>query len=173
MHKVFAGLRDTYRYCGNAQARDVFLQLTDWADATTKNLTDAQFQQMLSTEHGGMVETVSDAYAMTGNSRYLALARRFTHHAVFDPLAALQDTLNGQHSNTNIPKMIGYERFYELTGDAPYHAAPHFFWQTVVNTRSYANGGNGDYEHFFPISEFGSHVHSDFAHRDVLHIQYA
>ena len=163
MHKLYAGLRDTYKYCGNAQARSVFLRLTDWALATTQNLTDAQFQHMLDTEHGGIVETVSDAYAMTGDSKYLAFARRFTHHAVFDPLAARQDRLDGLHSNTNIPKMVGYERLYELTGDAPYHTAPEFFWQTVVNTRSYANGGNGDYEHFFPVSEFKNHVHSDTA----------
>ena len=110
-----------------------------------------------------MAETVSDAYAITGDPKYLTLARRFTHHAVFDPLAARQDKLDGLHSNTNIPKLIGYERIYELTGDAPYHVAPQFFWQTVAENRSYANGGNGDYEHFFPPTEFGNHVHSDFA----------
>ncbi len=163
MHKLFAGLRDTYCNCGDSTARVVFLRLTDWAIATTQNLTDAQFQHMLDSEHGGMAETVSDAYAMTGDPKYLALARRFTHHAVFDPLAAGQDKLDGLHSNTNIPKMIGYERLYTLTGDAPYHAAPHFFWQTVVTNRTYANGGNGDYEHFFPPAEFGSHIHSDTA----------
>ena len=57
--------------------------------------------------------------------------------------------------------MIGYERIYSLTGEAPYHAAPSFFWQTVTQTRSYANGGNGDYEHFFPLGEFRNHVQSD------------
>ena len=163
MHKLYAGLRDAYSYCGNAQARDVFLRLTDWASATTKNLSDVQFQQMLETEHGGMAETIADAYAMTGDRKYLALARRFTHHAVFDPLAAHQDRLDGLHSNTNIPKVIGYERIFELTGDPLYHQAPQFFWETVVNTRSYANGGNGDYEHFFPVTDFQRHVHSDFA----------
>jgi len=104
MHKLYAGLRDTYRYCGNAQARDIFLRLTDWALATTKNLTDAQFQHMLDTEHGGMVETVSDAYAMTGDPQYRTLARRFTHHAVFDPLAARQDRLDGRTPTQTFPK---------------------------------------------------------------------
>ena len=163
MHKLYAGLRDTHLYCGSERAREVFLRLTDWAITTTKNLSDAQFQHMLDAEHGGMAETVSDAYAMTGDPKYLALARRFTHHAVFDPLAAGQDRLDGLHSNTNIPKIVGYERLYELTGDAPYHAASKFFWQTVVNNRSYANGGNGDYEHFFPVAQFSHHIHSDTA----------
>ena len=163
MHKLFAGLRDSYTYCGNAQAKQVFLTLTDWAVAVTQNLTDNQFQSMLQTEHGGMVETVADAYAMTGDPRYLALARRFTHHVVFDPLAAGEDKLDGLHSNTQIPKMIGYERLYELTGDQPYHAAPLFFLKTVTENRTYANGGNGDREHFFPISDFRSHIGSDYA----------
>ncbi|MDQ2686856.1 MAG: glycoside hydrolase family 127 protein [Armatimonadota bacterium] len=163
MHKLYAGLRDAYTLCGNAQARHIFLWLTDWAIATTQNLTDAQFQHMLDTEQGGMAETTADAYAMTGNPKYRTLAQRFTHHAVFDPLAARQDNLNGQHSNTNIPKMIGYERIYELTGDKPYHQAPLFFWQTVVHNRSYANGGNGDFEHFFPVTDFHNHIQSDSA----------
>jgi len=162
-HKVLAGLRDSYRYCGNAQGKEVFLKLTDWALATTANLTDDQFQNMLQTEHGGMVETISDAYAMTGDTKYKAFAHRFTHHAVFDPLALEEDKLDGLHSNTQIPKMIGYERLYELTGEMPYHTAPNFFWQTVTQTRSYANGGNGNYEHFFPISQFGHNIQSDTA----------
>jgi DUF1680 family protein len=161
MHKLYAGLRDSYRACGNTQARDVLVRLSDWADHLTQNLTDAQFQKMLDTEHGGMAESLADVYAITGEPKYLALAHRFTHHAVFDPLAAHKDQLDGLHSNTQIPKMIGYARIYELTGEKPYHEAPQFFWQTVVETRTYPNGGNGDYEHFFPVSQFRTHVDSD------------
>ncbi len=163
MHKLYAGLRDSYLYCGNSQARDVMIKLTDWAIGETANLTDVQFQSMLDTEHGGMAETAADAYAMTGDEKYLALALRFTHHAVMDPLANRQDQLDGLHSNTNIPKMIGYERIYELTGRDAYHAAPLFFWQTVVGNRSYANGGNGDFEHFFPPKDFKGHIQSNAA----------
>ena len=163
MHKLYAGLRDSYRHCGNSQAKDVMVRLMDWAIATTKNLTEPQFQKMLDTEHGGMAESAADVYALTGDPKYLALAHRFTHHAVFDPLAARRDALDGLHSNTQIPKLIGYERIYELTGEMPYHVAPQFFWETVTGTRTYANGGNGDYEHFFPVAQFGDHVHSDAA----------
>ena len=103
IHKLTAGLRDAYLYCGNPQARDVLLRLMDWAIGETAHLTDDQFQHMLDTEHGGMAETAADAYAISGDEKYLALALRFTHHAVMDPLKEGQDRLDGLHSNTNIP----------------------------------------------------------------------
>lgn len=163
MHKLYAGLRDSYQLCGNEQAKSVLVPLADWAIATTKNLTEAQMQAMMETEHGGMAESMADVYAITGDPKYLTMAHRFTHHAVFDPLAARQDTLDGLHSNTQIPKLIGYDRIHQLTGEASYGMAPLFFWQTVTGHRSYANGGNGDYEHFFPVDDFVSHVQSDMA----------
>lgn len=163
MHKLYAGLRDSYQLCGNEQARGVLVKLSDWAIATTQNLTKAQMQSMMETEHGGMAESMADVYAITGDPKYLTMAHRFTHHAVFDPLAARQDKLDGLHSNTQIPKLIGYDRIHQLTGEASYGMAPLFFWQTVTGKRSYANGGNGDYEHFFPPTDFVSHVQSDMA----------
>jgi len=160
VHKLFAGLRDAYRYCGNDQAKTVFLKLSDWALAVTSTLNDDQLRRMLSEEHGGMAETAADAYAMTNDKKYLELARRFTDHAIMDPLAEGRDELDGKHSNTNIPKLVGYERIYKLTGQTPYHASALFFWQTVVRNRSFANGGNGDGEHFFPVTESGNHLNS-------------
>jgi len=163
MHKLYAGLRDSYQLCGNEQAKGVLTKLSDWAIGVTQNLSEAQMQGMLETEHGGMVESMADVYAITGDPKYLTMAHRFTHHAVFDPLAARQDKLDGLHSNTQIPKLIGYDRIHQLTGEASYGMAPLFFWQTVTGHRSYANGGNGDFEHFFPVADFGAHVQSDLA----------
>ena len=98
-----------------------------------------------------MNEVLADVSALTGEPKYLALARRFAHQSVLAPLAEGRDTLDGLHSNTQIPKFIGYQRVYELDGDAALSARPReFFWQTVVERRSFATGGNGDGEHFFP-----------------------
>ena len=72
-----------------------------------------------------------------------------------------QDRLDGLHSNTQIPKLIGYWRIHELTGEADYGTAAEFFWQTVTQNRSYVLGGNGDYEHFFPPAKFADHLSSD------------
>jgi hypothetical protein len=160
MHKILAGLRDVHLYCGNQSALDVLVKLCDWTDATTHNLIDAQFQHMLNTEHGGMNEVLADVYVLTGDPKYLHLAERFCHHAVLDPLAQHRDTLDNLHSNTQIPKFVGFNRLHALTGHADYLAASQFFWQTVTQNRSFATGGNGDREHFFPAKDFQQHLTS-------------
>jgi uncharacterized protein len=141
-------------------ARDILVRLTDWAVDVTKGMTDEQFQRMLGTEHGGMNEVLADVYVLTGDQRHLALAERFCHIALLAPLSEGRDTLNGLHSNTQIPKIIGFERLFQLTGKQNYHAAAEFFWKTVTGTRSYATGGNGDGEHFFPANEFAQRLPS-------------
>ena len=45
-------------------------------------------QSMLDTEHGGMDEVFADAYQMTGNTKYLTAAKRFSHKVLLDPMAA-------------------------------------------------------------------------------------
>jgi DUF1680 family protein len=76
------------------------------------------------------------------------------------PLAAGKDVLDGLHSNTQIPKVIGFARLYELTGIADYDKAARFFWDRVVGARSFVTGGNGDVEHFFPPKEFAQRLSS-------------
>jgi hypothetical protein len=159
-HKIFAGLRDVHLYCDSRPALDVLVKLCDWAQTTTANLTDQQFQRMLNTEHGGMNEILADVYVLTGDSKYLQLAQRFCHHAVLDPLSQQRDTLDSLHSNTQIPKFVGFNRLYGLTGQADYLAASKFFWQTITEHRSFATGGNGDREHFFPPTTFQQHLGS-------------
>jgi DUF1680 family protein len=160
MHKIFVGLRDAHIYTNTRMALDVLVKLSDWAIAHTQNLSDQQFQRMLDTEHGGMNEVLADVYAFTGEPRFLTLARRFCHRALLDPLVQARDTLDGLHSNTQIPKVIGFSRLYELTGQEDYGTAARFFWNTVVTRRTFATGGNGDREHFFPPADFLQHLAS-------------
>lgn len=158
LHKVYAGLRDGALLADSELSREVLVRLADWAVVATRPLTDAQFETMLDTEHGGMNEVMADLYFMTGNPDYLALAKRFSHKAILTPLAKERDHLDGLHANTQIPKIVGFERVYEATGDAAYGSAAAFFWKTVALTRSFATGGHGDNEHFFPMAEFDKHV---------------
>lgn len=160
LHKIFAGLRDAHLVCGSAPARDVLVKLADWALEVTHAMTDDQFQKMLGIEHGGMNEVLADVYALTNDDKYLAMAERFCHQAILIPLSEGRDTLDNLHSNTQIPKVVGFERLYQLTGKPQYHAAAEFFWKTVTTTRSFATGGNGDNEHFFPINEFARRLSS-------------
>jgi DUF1680 family protein len=158
LHKELAGLIDASELCDNAKALEVATNLANWAEATTKNLTDDQWQQMLVCEQGGMNESLAELYALTGNTNYLNLAEKFYHKAVLDPLAQGQDILDGHHSNMQIPKVIGAARIYELTGDPHYADIAKFFWERVALHRSYVIGGNGDAEFFFPVTDFAKHL---------------
>jgi DUF1680 family protein len=153
-------LRDARLHADSAPALAVLTRLADWTAAATAPMSDDAFQRMLQTEHGGMNEVLADVSALTGDATYLALARRFSHRALLEPLAESRDPLDGLHANTQIPKAVGFQRLAELTGEDQYANAARFFWQTVVERRSFATGGHGDNEHFFPPAEFARHLPS-------------
>ncbi len=150
LHKIFAGLLDMYRHCGDQQALEVAKKFGDWAIARNARLTDPQMQAMLGNEHGGMNECLANLYALSGEEKYLKLAFRFNHQALIGPFSRREDNLTGKHANTQFPKFIGAAREYELTGDDSLHTAVTFFWNTVVKERSYVIGGNSDGEAFTP-----------------------
>jgi uncharacterized protein len=160
LHKLFAGLRDAYLIGRNDQARTVLVQLADWANRVTSKLSDAQMQEMLGAEHGGMNEVLADVFAITDDRTHLTLARRFSHRALLDSLERNEDTLTGLHANTQIPKANGYARIAELGGDPAGIDAARFFWQTVVRRRTVAFGGNSVREHFNPPDDFSSMIES-------------
>lgn len=160
LHKMYAGLRDAWQVAGEPQARDMLVAFADWAEALVAGLDDTQLQRILDTEHGGMNEVLADVAAITGDRRYLALARRFSHRAILDPLLRGEDRLDGLHANTQIPKVIGFARIGELDGDPAWIEAARFFWDTVVQRRSIAFGGNSVREHFNPVDDFGPMVRS-------------
>ena len=148
IHKMYAGLRDAWVYCGNEQAKQLFLGFCDWAIDLTAGLTDAQVERALDTEHGGMNEVLADAYAITGEQKYLDVARRFSHRRLLNPLMQRRDILDNMHANTQVPKVIGFERIAELGGDEAYHTAGAYFWDIVTGERTLAFGGNSRREHF-------------------------
>jgi len=154
LHKVYAGLRDAHRYAGSEDARAMLVSLSDWALKLTSALSDDQMQQMLRSEHAGMNEVFADVYQLTGERKYLDLARRFSHQAILDPLVKGEDKLTGAHANTQIPKVIGFERIGELTGERTWHAAAETFWTTVRERRTVAIGGNSVKEHFHGEGDF-------------------
>jgi len=154
LHKLFAGLRDAWVHAGNADAKAMLIALSDWALRLTTPLSDQQMQDMLRAEHGGMNEVLADVAQMTGDLRYLALARRFSHQALLQPLAAGQDKLTGLHANTQIPKVIGFARIAQIAGEDEGRRAAEFFWHTVTEKRTVAIGGNSVREHFHPADDF-------------------
>ena len=172
LHKIFAGLQDVYVYCGNQQALDVCRKFGDWVIARNASSRDEQMQAMLGNEHGGMNETLANLYGLTGEAEYLAIARRFNHMKVIGPACKRQDRLTGLHANTQIPKFIGAARQYELTGEESFKTASTFFWETVVNERSYVDRRAQRRRAFFAQGKAlrGPRTRHD---RDLQHLQHA
>ena len=148
LHKMYAGLRDAWLYCGDEKAKSLFLGFCDWAIYLTAGLSDEQMEHMLGNEHGGMNEVLADAYAITKDEKYLECAKRFSHKRLFTPMSQRQDCLDNMHANTQVPKVIGFERISELSGNEIYHTASAYFWDVVTGRRSLAFGGNSRREHF-------------------------
>jgi DUF1680 family protein len=159
-HKILAGLRDAHLIRGSQPALEVLVNFASWIDTACAGVPLEQFQKMLDREHGGMNEVLGDVSAITGQVRFRELAQRFSHNALLMPLSARRDPLDGLHANTQIPKVIGFSRLFELNGMDHYSEAAQFFWNEVVNSRSFATGGHGDAEHFFPKGEFEKHLGS-------------
>ena len=161
IHKLFAGLLDAQKYCGNQKALEIAVELGNWAFKTTKNLTRDEFQHMLVCEYGGMNEALAELYSRTGDKKYLELADKFFDDTVLVPLENQKDILDGLHSNTQIPKIIGLTRLYELTGNEKYITAAKFFWKTVVNHHTYVIGGNSEDEHFGKADDLSARLDSN------------
>ena len=158
LHKIYAGLRDAYMYAGSELAKEMFLKLCDWGIGIFGDFSDELFENMLSQEHGGLNEVYADAYAITGDRKYLEAARKLTHHEIFDSMLAGVDNLDNRHANTQVPKIVGYARYAELAGDNDYFKASDFFWESVADHRSVAFGGNSRREHFPAISDYESYM---------------
>ncbi len=145
-HKIMAGLIDMYQLTGNKQALVMATRMADWADGYSKTFTPDEWQNVLLIEHGGMNEASFNLYAITGDAKYRDLGYRFEHKKFFDPLAAHEDKLDKVHANTNIPKVIGAARGYELTGDERYRNISQYFWKEIISDHIYATGGTSNGE---------------------------
>lgn len=147
LHKTMTGLNAVFLLTGNETARKVLIRFADYLADVVAGLTDQQVQLMLDCEYGGMNEAFAQVYALTGNKKYLDVSYIFYHKKLQDKLAEGIDALQGLHSNTQIPKLIGSALQYQLTGNERDRRIADFSWHTLVHHHSYANGGNsmGEY----------------------------
>ena len=157
-HKVLAGLLDADRYCGEKTAVDVATRLGGYIESLFAELTPAQVQQVLLCEYGGLNESFAELHARTGQLRWLALSRKLFDQKVLQPLIEGRDELANLHANTQVPKLIGLHRLYELTGERDYARAAGFFWDLVTSRYSYVIGGNADREYFQAPLSISRHI---------------
>lgn len=166
-HKVLAGLRDAWIYAGNETAKECFRKLCDWSVNVVSKLSYSDMQTVLGWEHGGMNETLADAYRIFGDKKYLEGAKKYSHRYEIDGMQGEEGKysrtfLNGQHANTQVPKFIGFERIcQEAPGDASlvaYRTAVRNFWDDVAMNRTVCIGGNSVGEHFLASDRCSQYI---------------
>jgi hypothetical protein len=147
-HKIMAGLLDMYMLTGNVEALEVCEGMARWTGDYFIGISAEQRQRMLRTEYGGMNEVLVNLAAVTKKDRYLDTAHLFEQPSILDPLEERRDELQGLHANTNVPKIIGAARMYEVTGDRRYRQIAEYFLGEVVAARNYAIGNTSLDEHW-------------------------
>ena len=159
-HKILAGLRDAYLYGGSEQAKEMFRKLSDWSVNLIAKVNDNDFEGFLGCEHGGMNESMLDAYQLFGDQKYLNAAKKYTHKAMLNGMQTLNKTfLDGKHANTQVPKYIGMERIFENSSTLnTYKKAAENFWQDVAVNRTVCIGGNSVGEHFLSVANSNRYI---------------
>ncbi len=164
MHKILAGLVDTYKLTGNEKALETADALGTWVYNRVKNYDTAMQNRVLNIEYGGMNDALYELYKLTGDPNHAKAAHMFDEISLFDSIYNHNDVLANKHANTTIPKIIGAlnrVRTIDATNgrletDAPdsahgreyYLKVAENFWDIVVNDHSYITGGNSENEHF-------------------------
>lgn len=157
-HKLYAGLRDAYRFTGNKQALEVEVKFAEWADRILTKLTPEQIQKMLATEFGAMNEIMADLYADTGDERWKKAYKYFEHEHFVGNLSQHKDVITRTHGNTQVPKLYGDLAYHIHTGDVRSGEAAKYFWDLVAQHYSFATGGHGKDEYFGEADKLDSAV---------------
>lgn len=156
LHKIMAGLLDSHVLGGNLQALETLRGMVKWTARWVQPLGEEGMMRVLEREYGGMNAVLYDFAALTGEEEHRALAHRFDHERIFAPLALGRDELAGMHANTNVPKIVGAARRYELTGERRYREIAEYFWREVVSRRAFCTGGTSDGEGWGELGKMGN-----------------
>ncbi|MCR5314124.1 MAG: glycoside hydrolase family 127 protein [Bacteroidaceae bacterium] len=169
-HKILAGLRDAYLYAGNKTAKEAFKKLSDWSVNVVSKLSDKDMQTVLGWEHGGMNETLIDAYKIFGDTKYLQAAKKYSHKTMINGMKTFSATfLDGKHANTQVPKYIGFERIWQEYNNnsslnasdvSDYRNSVLNFWDDVAHNRTVCIGGNSVSEHFVRHANGASYINN-------------
>lgn len=159
IHKLLAGVIDTYKFTGYASALKLAEGIGDWSYNRVTGWDKATTAQVLSVEYGGMNDVLYELYSLTDNDKYAVAAHYFDSVELFKRISANGiDALNNHHANTTIPKFIGALNRYitchgkningETVDASGYLEYARNFWDMVVDKHTYVTGGNSEWEHF-------------------------
>ena len=136
------GLLDMYELAGSKKALDVAVNFGKWFYDWSGKYTEAQFQEILDVETGGIFEIWVILYRITKDEMFRTLMDRYYRKSLFDGLLAGKDVLTNMHANTTIPEILGAAAAYEVTGEQRYLDIAQAYRKSAVTDRgSYVTGG--------------------------------
>jgi hypothetical protein len=156
--KTACGLIDAHRFARDPQALEVLGHATDavlpWLPPKALNR-----DEMAARPHPNISYTWDEsytlpenfflAYQISGDPRYLALAKRFLEDdTYFNPLAEGQNVLPGQHAYSHVNALSSASQAYLVLGSEKHLRAARNGFGFVVDTQSFATGGWGPNETF-------------------------
>ncbi|MFS0726019.1 beta-L-arabinofuranosidase domain-containing protein [Paenibacillus sp. 1P07SE] len=159
IHKLLMGLHEMHTLTGNEQALQIMKGMASWFHEWTGTLSSGQMDEVLDMETGGMLESWSDLYAVTGEASHRELIYRYDRRRFFDRLLAGEDVLTNKHANTQIPEILGAARAWEVTGDDRFRRIVETFWHCAVTERGYvATGAADDGELWMPPQQMAERM---------------
>jgi DUF1680 family protein len=152
LHKILAGLLDSYEVAGNKKALEIARGMGAWAQARLKALPPetrvSMWNRYIAGEYGGMNEVMARLFRLTGDRRFLECAKLFDNTNLFfgnashdHGLARNVDTIRGKHANQHIPQITGALETFRMTREMPYYLIASNFWEIVNHSYMYSIGG--------------------------------
>lgn len=93
-------------------------------------------------------ENLFQTHALTGDGRYLDMARLYLLDSFFDPLAKGENVLPGKHGYSHVIALSSAAKAYEVLGDEKYLHAMRNTWDMIEQTQQYASGAWAANEEF-------------------------
>jgi DUF1680 family protein len=152
LHKILAGLLDSYEVAGNKKALDIAKGMGAWAYTRLKALAPetrtTMWNRYIAGEYGGMNEVMARLFRLTGEKQFLECAKLFDNTNFFfgnaahdHGLAKNVDTIRGKHANQHIPQITGALETFRNTNELPYYLIATNFWEIVNHSYMYSIGG--------------------------------
>lgn len=175
--KTTCGLIDAHAFAADPQALAVLNHATDAVlpflpeKALTRDEQNARPHPNIAytwDETYTMPENFYLAYKRGAGVRYKQLAARFLQdHDYFDPLAAGENVLPGQHAYSHVNALCSAFQCYLVTGSEKHLRAARNGFNFVLTTQSFATGGWGPDETFRKpgsgdMGESLTHTHASF-----------
>lgn len=156
LHKVLTGVIDAAVYADSRLGQTIAAEFVAWWIRVFAPISDSDVELILRTESGGLAASLARWAEHVGDEDAAALAVRLAVRALWQPLAAGQDPLDGLHANAQIPIVVGHAVLARLGMGEEFATAARTFWTSVTTHRTTAIGGNSVREHFPPRDDWSS-----------------